>query len=184
MGIEAIARRPVKPSDLSLSALSFFSPPLASLVDNWATVLMAFGNEEHVKVTAIVGSYRRGGIVESAADEILPTAKAQNAEVEKVHLLDRRVEFCTNCRTCTLEPGADRGRCTIADDVPAILYTILHACAFCQAGCFSQVFRAQDEPLSAAWSAWVGGFPWLYGSLSSRLSNDPPPETLAARPLA
>jgi NAD(P)H-dependent FMN reductase len=31
------------------------------------------------------------------------------------------VEFCANCRTCTAEPGPNRGRCLIADDVPAIL---------------------------------------------------------------
>ena len=77
-----------------------------------------------MKVTAIVGSYRRGGIVESAVDELLAAARAQGAEVEKVHLLDRRVEFCTNCRTCTIEPGPDRGRCAIADHVPAILDTL------------------------------------------------------------
>jgi len=74
-----------------------------------------------MKITAIVGSYRRGGIVESAVDEILAAAAEGGAEVEKIHLLDRRVEFCTNCRACTLEAGAGRGRCSIQDDVPAIL---------------------------------------------------------------
>jgi len=74
-----------------------------------------------VKITAVVGSYRRGGIVDSAVDEILAAAKAEGAEVEKVNLLDQRVEFCANCRACTLEEGSSRGRCTIQDDVPAIL---------------------------------------------------------------
>ncbi len=74
-----------------------------------------------MRVTAIVGSYRRGGIVESAVDEILSAAKAGGADVEKIHLLDRHVEFCTNCRTCTLEPGGERGQCVLTDDVPAIL---------------------------------------------------------------
>jgi NAD(P)H-dependent FMN reductase len=74
-----------------------------------------------VKVTAIVGSYRRGGVVESAVDEILGAAKGQGTRVEKIHLLDRHVEFCTNCRACTLEPGAERGRCVVQDDVRAIL---------------------------------------------------------------
>ncbi len=77
-----------------------------------------------MRVTAIVGSYRRGGIVESAVDELLAAARVQGAEVEKVNLLDRQVEFCTNCRTCTAEPGPERGRCVIADDVPAILDTL------------------------------------------------------------
>jgi len=48
-----------------------------------------------MKVTAIVGSYRRGGIVESAVDELLAAAQAAGAEVDKVNLLDQRVEFCT-----------------------------------------------------------------------------------------
>jgi NAD(P)H-dependent FMN reductase len=74
-----------------------------------------------VRVTAIVGSYRRGGIVDSAVDEVLAAARIEGAEVEKVNLLDRHVEFCTNCRTCTAMPGPDRGRCAIADDVPTIL---------------------------------------------------------------
>jgi putative NADPH-quinone reductase len=86
--------------------------------------LCALDEEEPVKVTAVVGAYRRGGIVESAVDEVLAAAKMQGAEVEKVHLLDRHVEFCANCRACTLEPGAERGRCTIEDDVPAILDTL------------------------------------------------------------
>jgi len=74
-----------------------------------------------MKITAIVGSYRRGGIVESAVDELLAAAEACGAAVEKINLLDRRVEFCANCRNCTTEPGPDRGRCLIADDVPDIL---------------------------------------------------------------
>ena len=83
-----------------------------------------------MKITAIVGSYRRGGIVESAVDELLAAAKASGAGVEKVNLLDRRVEFCANCRNCTTEPGPDRGRCLIADDVPAILDTLEASDAF------------------------------------------------------
>jgi NAD(P)H-dependent FMN reductase len=82
------------------------------------------GRRNTVKITAIVGSYRRGGIVESAVDILLAAAGDHGADVEKVHLLDRHVEFCTNCRTCTTQPGPDRGRCTIADDVPVILDTL------------------------------------------------------------
>jgi putative NADPH-quinone reductase len=83
-----------------------------------------------MKITAIVGSYRRGGIVESAVDELLAAARDAGAETEKIHLRDRHVEFCANCRHCTLEPGPDRGRCPIADDVPAILDSIQASDAF------------------------------------------------------
>ncbi len=71
-------------------------------------------------IIAIVGAYRRGGIVESAVDALLAAAAAEGAQVEKIHLLDRHVEFCTNCRACTLEPGTERGLCTLRDDIPAI----------------------------------------------------------------
>ena len=83
-----------------------------------------------MKITAIVGSYRRGGIVESAVDELLAAAEGCGAAVEKIHLLDRRVEFCANCRNCTTEPGTDRGCCLIADDVPTILDTLEASDAF------------------------------------------------------
>ena len=83
-----------------------------------------------MKIAAIVGSYRHGGIVESAVDDLLAAARAAGAETETIHLLDRRVEFCANCRHCTLEPGPDRGHCLIADDVPAILDTIENSDAF------------------------------------------------------
>ena len=74
-----------------------------------------------MKVTAIVGSYRKGGVVESAVDEILEAARALGADVEKINLLDRRIEFCKNCRVCTLEEGSIRGKCEMADDLPSIL---------------------------------------------------------------
>lgn len=83
-----------------------------------------------MKITAIVGSYRRGGIVESAVDELLGAARAAGADVEKVNLLDRRVEFCTNCRTCTSEAGIERGPCQIQDDVPGILDALERSDAF------------------------------------------------------
>jgi len=54
-----------------------------------------------MKVTAIVGSYRKGGIVDSVIDEILSSAREEGAEVSKIYLIDRHIEFCTNCRRCT-----------------------------------------------------------------------------------
>ena len=51
-------------------------------------------------VTAIVGSYRKGGIIDTAVDEILAAAEQEGAEVAKIYLIDRHVEFCRNCRAC------------------------------------------------------------------------------------
>jgi NAD(P)H-dependent FMN reductase len=77
-----------------------------------------------VRVTAIVGTYRHGGVIDSAVDEVLAAAKQAGAEVTKIHLIDKHIEFCTNCRTCTQPPGQERGRCPVADDMDAILNEI------------------------------------------------------------
>lgn len=80
-----------------------------------------------MKVLAIIGTYRKGGIVDTAIDEILASAKAEGAETEKIYLIDRHIDFCTNCRSCTQLPGLQRGRCVIADDMNSILETIENA---------------------------------------------------------
>ncbi len=77
--------------------------------------------EKVKKVTALVGSYRRGGIIDQATDEILAGAREAGAETHKVFLLDKRIEFCTNCRSCTQQEGSRRGECVIADDMQEIL---------------------------------------------------------------
>ncbi len=81
-------------------------------------------NKQPKKITAIVGSYRKGGIIEQAVDEILGAAHAEGAETVKVFLLDRHIEFCTNCRICAGQPGLKRGICPLQDDLTEILDTI------------------------------------------------------------
>jgi len=83
-----------------------------------------------MQITAIVGSYHRGGMVETAVDEILAAARERGAEVAKVNLLDVRLEFCTNCQACTQEPGPERGRCTIEDDIGPVFDRIDASDAF------------------------------------------------------
>jgi multimeric flavodoxin WrbA len=72
-------------------------------------------------ITAIVGSYRRGGIIDSAVDEILDSAKEEGAEVNKIYLINKNIEFCTNCRACTQQPGEQRGKCPQNDEMAALL---------------------------------------------------------------
>ncbi|MEN6459524.1 MAG: flavodoxin family protein [Thermoguttaceae bacterium] len=74
-----------------------------------------------MKITAIVGTYRKGHVIDRAVDEILAAARASGAETVKIYLLDRRIEFCTNCRACTQSEGPRRGQCPIQDDMAAIL---------------------------------------------------------------
>jgi multimeric flavodoxin WrbA len=76
------------------------------------------------KVVAIVGSYRKGGITDSAVDAILESAKEKVAEVTKIYLLDKHIEFCTNCRSCMQAEGEERGKCVQHDDLESILSEI------------------------------------------------------------
>jgi multimeric flavodoxin WrbA len=79
------------------------------------------------QITAVLGTYRRGGVVDRAVDEILAAARAAGAETTKIHLLDKHIEFCTNCRTCTQPEGSRRGECPIADDMRGLLEEIERA---------------------------------------------------------
>jgi len=74
-----------------------------------------------VRVTAILGTYRKGGVIDAAVDDILLGAEEAGAETAKIYLLDKRIEFCTNCRACTQQEGQTPGQCTIDDDMRAIL---------------------------------------------------------------
>jgi len=77
-----------------------------------------------MKVTAIVGSYRKGGIIAQAVGEILAAAREAGAETTTISLMDKHIEFCRNCRTCTQSYGAERGVCVIKDDMDAVLREI------------------------------------------------------------
>jgi multimeric flavodoxin WrbA len=76
------------------------------------------------KIVAILGSYRKGGIIDQAVTEILHSAEAGGAQTTKIYLLDKRIGFCTNCRSCTQAPGAPRGKCVQQDDMESILLEI------------------------------------------------------------
>jgi putative NADPH-quinone reductase len=73
------------------------------------------------KVVAIVGSYRKGGTVDTVVDAVLEGAREHGAETNKVYLIDQHIEYCINCRTCTQDQGERRGECAIHDDVRSIL---------------------------------------------------------------
>ena len=73
------------------------------------------------KILGIVGSYRRNGTIDALVQAVLSAAEEQGAETEKIYLIDKHVEFCTNCRTCTQQPGTGRGECVHRDDMVGIL---------------------------------------------------------------
>lgn len=72
---------------------------------------------EMTKIVAVMGSYRRGGIIEQSVDAMLEAARAAGAETEKVVLAGESIEFCTNCRKCTAAelPGMRRADCIFDD---------------------------------------------------------------------
>lgn len=77
-----------------------------------------------MKIIAIIGSYRKGGMTENTVDEILAAARDAGAETEKIHLIDAHIEFCRNCRTCTQVEGPQRGECVIEDDMKPLLAAV------------------------------------------------------------
>lgn len=74
------------------------------------------------KVIAIVGSYRKGGITDQAVDTLLEVAQQKGIQAKKFYLIDRHIEFCTNCRLCTQQPPAQkRAKCIHSDSMVEIL---------------------------------------------------------------
>jgi multimeric flavodoxin WrbA len=76
------------------------------------------------KVVAIVGSYRKGGIVDRAVEAVLEGARENGAETHTIYLIEQQIEFCTNCRQCAEKPGKERGKCVRHDGLEAILTEI------------------------------------------------------------
>jgi len=73
------------------------------------------------KILGIVGSYRKDGVIDTLVSAALDSAREQGAETEKIYLIDRHIEFCANCRSCTQQAGEAPGRCVIDDDMADIL---------------------------------------------------------------
>ncbi|MEB3267475.1 MAG: flavodoxin family protein [Leptolyngbya sp.] len=70
-------------------------------------------------VLGIVGSYRKGGHIDTAVSAILASAATAGATTAKIYLQDQHIEFCTNCRQCLQAPG--RSPCIHRDDMAALL---------------------------------------------------------------
>lgn len=77
----------------------------------------------------IVGSYRKGGVIDTVVSEILEAAAANGAATEKIYLSDKNINFCTNCRECVQAPGLERVPCVVhkEDDINDIFEHINRA---------------------------------------------------------
>ena len=68
------------------------------------------------KILGIVGSYRKGGVIDSVVSAVLEAAEEKGAETQKIYLQDRDIGFCTNCRECAQAPGKHYVPCVVHDD--------------------------------------------------------------------
>jgi NAD(P)H-dependent FMN reductase len=80
-----------------------------------------------MKVVAVVGSYRKNRIIDSAVTQILEGAASTGARTEKIYLTDKHIELCRNCRECTQNPGKAPGTCVHHDDMESLMRTCLEA---------------------------------------------------------
>ena len=120
------------------------------------------------KVVAVVGSYRKGGTIDTAVEELLAAAREKGAETVTFYLADKHIEFCTNCRECMQAPGEARGKCKLHDDLEPMLQAIDEADAVVlgsPVNCYNvtAIFRRFMERLvgSAYW-------PWGQNAPKSR----------------
>ena len=135
---------------------------------------------DQIKVTAVIGSYRKGGIVDTAVDAMLAGAREVGAETAKIYLIDARIEFCTNCRNCMQEGGSRRGSCPIADEMGAILDELERSDAIVLAsptnfGTVTAVMKRFIERL-ACYAYW----PWGMNTPQIRIKRKQKPAVVVA----
>ncbi|MEI6847503.1 MAG: flavodoxin family protein [Chlorobiaceae bacterium] len=114
-------------------------------------------------IIAIVGSYRKRGIVDQTIDEILAAAKEAGAETRKIYLTDKQLSYCTNCRSCTQQQGLQHGKCVQKDDMENLLQNIENSDAIIlgspmNAGTVTAVMKTFIERL-IMFSYWPWGQP-------------------------
>ncbi len=86
-----------------------------------------------MKVVAVMGSYRKGKTIDTLVDHAMAGVRdaVSNAEVEKVTLIDRHIEYCRNCGVCRRDdPDKPIARCAIDDDMQEILPLLREADAY------------------------------------------------------
>ena len=114
-------------------------------------------------ILAIVGSYRKGGMIDRAVDEILRSAQEAGAQTRKIFLIDKQLSFCTNCRSCTQQEGAPRGSCVMGDDMESLFREVDKADAIVlgspmNAGTVTAVMKVFIERLVST-AFWPWGTP-------------------------
>ncbi|MCP4628071.1 MAG: flavodoxin family protein, partial [bacterium] len=74
-----------------------------------------------MKLMAVIGSPRKGGNTDILVDKVIEGYRTKtDADVEKIFVTDKNIDYCSGCLTCTFPPPGTR-RCGIDDDMEAIL---------------------------------------------------------------
>lgn len=83
-----------------------------------------------MKLMAIVGSPRKNGNTEILIDRIIEGCKStRDVDAEKIFIVDKKIEYCNGCLTCTFPPPGS-GQCAIKDDMAEILDHMKQSDAF------------------------------------------------------
>ena len=117
------------------------------------------------RVLVINGSYRDDGITDQAVEVAVAALNDNGAETEIINLRDYPIEFCLNCRECTLQPGSSPGTCVLDDGMHALIEKIEAAQAYILAsptnfGSATAIYKRFMERLIAyAYWPWDQPYP-------------------------
>ena len=125
------------------------------------------------RIIALVGSYRKNGVADRATDEVLAGAREAGAEIRKVYLIDRHIEFCTNCRNCTQQAGLNTDACPLQDEMAPLLQEIQQQDAFVIASPMN--FFTVTAVTKRFIERLICFATWPWGSLAPKLPANPRP---------
>jgi multimeric flavodoxin WrbA len=131
-----------------------------------------------IKILAINGSYRDDGITDQTVEALAQVITADGAEVETILLREYPIEFCTNCRACTQQPGAAPGECMHNDSMQKLIDKIERADCYILAsptnfGSVTAIFKRFMERL-AVYAYW----PWDMNGPQFRKAQAPKKKAL------
>jgi multimeric flavodoxin WrbA len=118
-----------------------------------------------VRLLAISGSYHRGGAIDRLIDRAIEGARSVDPglELDRIRLIDKRIEYCTNCETCKKDdPLKPFARCVIEDDMQAIYPLIDRADAYL----FGTPVNCGHE--TAVMKTFLERFCWVFARPSPR----------------
>ena len=116
------------------------------------------------KILVINGSYREDGITDQAVAVAVATLRESGAEIEIVNLREYPIEFCLNCRECTLQSGTKPGKCVLDDGMHDLIDKIevsqgIILAAPTNFGSVTAIFKRFMERL-VAYTYWPWGKPF------------------------